>query len=423
VVEVAFYGDDFTGSTDALLQFHRFGLRGLLLTGLPAPGQLRELARDYDVVGLAGVARSLPTGLVEAEIRPGLTALAGISPRIVQYKICSTADSAPQLGSIGKALEVGRDIFGNKPIPVLAAQPELGRFTAFGHHFAAEAGAIYRLDRQPTMSHHPATPMTESDLRRHIGAQTTLSLDSLDLTAYAAGLSGALDRYRALSADAVVFDAVDSDQLGLAARVMLAHQPAGPIFAVGSGGLSYGIGSALDRELRPDPSILAPTGQVLCVSGSCSARTARQISAATRHGWIDIPIDPTADSPWLDRQVRQAFHSGAPGVIVHTGSFVTDIHSAQLLAGIGRSLARVIRDVAANTGVRRIIVAGGDTSGRVLRELRITAAEVQCAVGVGAAMCLVRSADPLVDGLEIVLKGGQVGDIDFFDNVRSGCAP
>ncbi|MGH3168226.1 MAG: four-carbon acid sugar kinase family protein, partial [Trebonia sp.] len=237
----AFYGDDLTGSTDALAQFHRAGLRGLLVTSPEAIG----LGAGYDVIGIAGISRSLPTARMADELLPAFRALREMSTTVVQYKVCSTADSSPAVGSLGRAIELGREVFGEVPVPVLIAQPDLGRYTAFGNHFAAEGEEIYRLYRQPTMSRHPSTPVTEGDLRRHIGAQTDLPVASVDVTAYD---SDPLARYRTVTADdpgAIVFDAMDNTHLRAVGEVILAAAPRRPAFVLGAGGLSWSLGTAL----------------------------------------------------------------------------------------------------------------------------------------------------------------------------------
>jgi len=86
--------------------------------------------------------------------------------------VCSTFDSSPGVGSIGKAAEIGREVFGGRFVPVVAGVPYLRRYTLFGHHFAASGDRVYRLDRHPTMSQHPVTPMAEADLLRHLAWQT-----------------------------------------------------------------------------------------------------------------------------------------------------------------------------------------------------------------------------------------------------------
>ncbi|MEV0790987.1 four-carbon acid sugar kinase family protein [Kribbella sp. NPDC050459] len=552
MVEAAFYGDDFTGSTDAMVQFARVGLRSVLLVTLPSASELRELAERYDVIGVAGIARSLPPDEQEAELRPVLQALRDLGPRVLQYKVCSTADSSPTRGSIGRALEIGREVCGTTVVPVLIAQPELGRYTVFSHHFAAEAGTVHRLDRQPTMSTHPATPMHESDLREHLSRQTSLPLGALHLTTYstlATGLTAAGD------VAAAILDALTDEDLRLLGKVILGD--AGEArFVVGSGGMSRAVALAL----RPDGGAATAAasrvgGPVLVVSGSQSRRTAGQIEYARSAGWEVLPLADSATAQTTaaladgtmrqttavpaDGAVGQAIGApadgvsgqatavpadgmagqktasladgvaaqttagppdgtagqatavpadgavgqalGAPadgvpgqatavpadgmagqrtasladGVAAQTtagppdgtagqattaladgevgrviGAFVAGVdgvvvHTNELdprdLAQVPAALAEVVRGVAAAVGVRRVVVAGGDTSGQVLRELGVSALELvdgSESIAPGVHLCRAASGEVELDGLELLLKPGQLGEVDLFTRFR-----
>ena len=86
----------------------------------------------------------------------------------VHYKICSTFDSSPEIGSIGYVLELALREFPQTPVPMMVGAPVLKRYVVFGNLFATVGGETYRLDRHPTMSVHPVTPMNESDLRLHL---------------------------------------------------------------------------------------------------------------------------------------------------------------------------------------------------------------------------------------------------------------
>lgn len=120
------------------------------------------------MLGIAGVGRSLGPTELRAELMQAFSGLAALGPAVLQHKVCSTFDSSPARGSIGVAIETARGIAGlvdERPIAIEPAQPEFGRFTVFGTQFAADgSGAIMRLDRHPTMSCHPTTPMAEADL-------------------------------------------------------------------------------------------------------------------------------------------------------------------------------------------------------------------------------------------------------------------
>jgi uncharacterized protein YgbK (DUF1537 family) len=421
MVEAAFYGDDFTGSTDALAQFSRCGLRSVLLVELPPADELRKLASEYDVIGVAGIARSLAPDEQEAEIRPILTALHGLGPRVVQYKICSTADSSPELGSLGRALEVARSIFGPAVVPVLAAQPELGRYTAFSHHFAAEAGTIHRLDRQPTMANHPATPMTESDLRLHLAAQTDLRVGAIHLNSYD---DLAVRGMAVMDVDVVVLDALTDDDLRVAGRAVFAAGTGTPAFAVGSGGLSRALAMELTQGCD-SPTVAGdglPTADqvdrhVLVVSGSQSARTREQIERAAVAGWEVLQLGDGV----VAQQVVSVLRTGVPGVAVHSGR--SEGRSAtEVLGSLARELAEVVSMVARGTDVRRFVIAGGDTSGSVLRELGVIALELVPTserYGPGLALCRTVATDPVLNGLEVLLKPGQLGAPDLFETIRT----
>ncbi|MEQ7127741.1 four-carbon acid sugar kinase family protein [Actinopolymorpha sp. B11F2] len=438
----AFYGDDFTGASDALGQFHRCGLRTVLLFDIPDASKVRGLADNYDVIGIAGVARSLPTKRMDAEIGPALEALSAASPRVVQYKMCSTADSSSQVGSLGRAVEVGRTIFGARPVPVLAAQPELGRYTVFGHHFAVEDGVVHRLDRQPTMSHHPTTPMTESDLRIHVQHQTSLPVVGVDVTAYELPSEQALARYRQLvdqKPGVIIFDAVTKHHLSQAADLMISTAGVDPLYALGSGGLSYALGCQLSTRHPPDqadPTGLTDEAATLAVSGSCSGMTGTQISHAVARGWQEIRIEVDsargADTsrPALRRLRDRLLAALRPGrgVVVYARAptprpAVDGVSRAvDQLASIGTVLGHAVQEAVAHAGVRRIISAGGDTSGRVMRQIDAQAAEVQHILGPGAVLCRLQSPDPMINGMTILLKGGQIGPPDLFERVRTGAA-
>ncbi|MGH3488143.1 MAG: four-carbon acid sugar kinase family protein [Actinopolymorphaceae bacterium] len=448
----AFYGDDFTGASDALGQFHRWGLRTILLFDVPGGSTVRDLGDDYDVIGVAGVARSLPPALMEAEVAPALEAFRSAGVRVVQYKMCSTADSSPRLGSLGRAVEIGRSVFGERPVPLLVAQPELGRYTAFGHHFAVEQGVVHRLDRQPTMSHHPATPMTESDLRIHLRQQTALPVAGLDMTVYELPADKARERYHGLLAErpgVVAFDAVTQRQLPQAADLMVTGSAGDTLYALGSGGLSYGLGAQLAGRpvgaggvvrtgaggLGVGAAGLTGAAATLVVSGSCSGQTATQISYALARGWegvrVDVDADHGADTSRAalgrlrDRVLAALRHGGR--VIAYTAAPTARPRrgtgngtAVDQIGSIGTTLGHVVREAVACAGVRRIVVAGGDTSGRVMRELGAQGAEVQSFLGPGAVLCRLRSPDSAVHGVTVLLKGGQIGPADLLERVRLG---
>jgi uncharacterized protein YgbK (DUF1537 family) len=347
-LRAAFYGDDFTGSVDALLQFARRGWTGRLFVGLPDAADLRSAAAESDVVGIAGIARSLPTEQLEAEIRPVLQALVALEPHVVQYKASSTADSSPTTGSIGRVIELGREVVGDQTVPLVFAQPDFGRYTLHGVHFASEGGVVYRLDRQPTMSTHPTTPMTEADLAVHFSHQTDLAIGRIPFTAYDADLTAQL---RGSDAAAVVLDAAIDEHLEQIGRAIDALDV--PAFAVGSGGLSLAIAAADGAVPIALPSGTDAAGPVLALSGSRSPQTRRQMDAAAAAEWFVQPLElePSRASSQLD-WVLSALRAGR-SVGLSSDDADTSVAEGPVLEAIARG-----RDPQADRVRRRHVEPG-----------------------------------------------------------------
>jgi 3-oxoisoapionate kinase len=414
-LRVAFYGDDFTGSVDALLQFARRGWTGRLFVGIPDDTALADAARAVDVVGIAGIARSLSTDQLEAELRPVFARLAALRPHIVQYKACSTADSSPQIGNLGRVIELGRELVSDATVPVLFAQPDFGRYTIFGQHFAAEGGIVYRLDRQPTMSTHPSTPMHEADLAVHLGRQTALPIGSVPFVAYdspdavAAALSDSADA-------AVVLDAVDDTHLETIGAAL--GDLRSPVFAVGSGGLSHGIAAADPGDAEPLPTVSMTSGPVLAVSGSRSAQTRRQVDAAAEAGWLSLPLP--LDAERFDDTVATVLDALTAGrsVALTSDDADTGALSGDVLGAIARTAASVVSTALAAGATRRVIVCGGDTSSRITTLLGVDSLSIRANPWANVVLLRAHAADPVVEGVELLLKGGQVGEVDLFERIR-----
>ena len=170
-LRLAFYGDDFTGSTDALEVLAFAGVRTALFLKAPTRVMLERFGA-LDAIAIAGDSRAMSPEEMDRQLPPLFDALAALDAPIVHYKVCSTFDSAPGIGSIGRVIEIARRRFAAAPfVPVVAGTPALGRYCVFGHLFARSGtdGQVYRIDRHPIMSVHPVTPMHESDLARHFG--------------------------------------------------------------------------------------------------------------------------------------------------------------------------------------------------------------------------------------------------------------
>src|SRR5262245_24972996 len=247
---LTFYGDDFTGSTDAMESLTLAGAKTVLFL---KPPDAAALARHAGVraVGGAGGTRSLAPDALEAELRPALTQLKALGAPVVQYKVCSTFDSSPQVGSIGRVIDVGRTIFPDAPfVPLVVGAPALGRYCVFGNLFATSGvdPLPHRLDRHPSMSRHPVTPADESDLRVVLGRQTDKRVALFGMSNYAMSADDSRHHLRALLSqdqpDVVLFDVLDGGNLARIGQLVSDYaSPERPLFAVGSSGFTAAAGS------------------------------------------------------------------------------------------------------------------------------------------------------------------------------------
>lgn len=438
----AYYGDDFTGSTDVLEALSLAGVRTVLFTSMPAEAQWREFA-DCQAFGIAGESRSRPPEWMSEHLPAVFGRLGALGAPLVHYKTCSTFDSSPQIGSIGRALEIGRETLSPSFVPIVVAAPHLRRYVAFGNLFAAAGEKIYRIDRHPTMRSHPVTPMFEADLRRHLAAQTALPIGLVDLTAFAQGRApAALAECLSRGDSAVLFDGVGESELGETGRLLWrsARQQvtgaqqrgtsaARPLFCVGSSGLTYALLSAWRRtHAITDEPVRAHAGPVetlLVMSGSCSPVTERQISTALANGYYGISLDVTQ---LLDESCGAAAMKALEEAVTHLrAGRSTVIYSAlgPLPAAtqpggeaLGRRAGALLRRILTETRVRRVVLAGGDTSSHAVAQLGIHALTWAASLEPGAPLCRAHAQAPQLDGLQLVLKGGQVGGDDFFERVR-----
>ena len=233
------------------------------------------------------------------------------------------------------------------------------------------------------MAVHPVTPMSELSLRLNLLAQaeglTVREVHLLDLRR-AGGDRVATWGGEAMPQRVTVFDALANDDLETIADLILAEAPrGGPALCVGSGGMSYGIAVFLARRTsasaRRSPP-MPPVGAMLVVSGSCSRLTAEQIERAVEHGWRGVRVDPArlahADALAEQQESVVASLSAGQSVVAYTASGTSDTPDADV-AVIGAGLARIVEASLKRAGVRRLIVAGGDTSGYVVRALPVRA--------------------------------------------------
>ncbi len=404
--------DDFTGATDVAGMLVQAGMATLLTTGVPEAGA----ALDADAVVVALKSRTTPP--VDA-VRDSLSALARLRAagcRRFYFKVCSTFDSTPR-GNIGPVAEALMAALGADFAIAGPAFPENGRSVYSGHLFVGDL-----LLSDSGMREHPLTPMTDANLVRWLQTQTKGRVGLLRHDAVAAGVDAVSARTAALRAEGVriaIADAIDNGDL----RSLAAACADLPLLVAGSG-LALGLPAAYAARgwLRPDATVAAlPTvgGHAAVLSGSCSTATNAQVQHWRQAGRPAFRIDALQLAQGTP-QAAQALAWAEPllptqPVLVYATASADEVKATQQQLGVERAGVLVetcLAEVAAGLherGVRRLVVAGGETSGAVTLALQVQRLRVGTPIDPGVPWTQAEGR-PLL----LALKSGNFGSVDFF---------
>ncbi len=439
---VAWYGDDFTGSAATMEVLEFAGIPSVLFNDIPTEKQLARFP-EARAIGIASTARSHGPEWMDRHIPSAFAFLAGTGAPVLHYKTCSTLDSAPRVGSIGRALELASGVSREPAIPFLLAAPAMRRYQVFGHLFASAPEGVFRIDRHPVMSRHPVTPMDDSDVRRHLSRQTGMKMGLISLEDLRTDAPGAFDRELQAGARIISLDTVGENDLAACGALIWERRGDG-LLAGGSQGVEYALvehwrrAGALPRHDRTESA--GAIDRMVAVSGSVSPTTAAQIDWAERNGFRVIPIDAAALARGEASVEEDAI--AAPRVAITEGEdplvcsargpndpAVASLREAISRGGlskeetnsaIGAALGRILRRLLEETSVRRAVISGGDTSGHASRQLDIFAFTALAPTIPGAALLTAHSERTAFDGLQIALKGGQMGSADYFGWIKRG---
>lgn len=444
---LSWYGDDFTGSAAVMEVLSFGGIETVLFLDVPTPEQL-QLFSNCRAIGIAGVARSQTPEWMDQNLPAIFQTLDGLKAPIAHYKICSTLDSSPAIGSIGHAVDIAAPILGGTWHPMLVAAPAIARYQAFGNLFATVDGTPHRLDRHPVMSRHPVTPMDEADVRSHLAQQTGRSIGLVDLLALrlSDGGRGRLAAQISSGAEVIALDAIDEADLVAAGRLVW-EERGEKLLAIGSQGLEYAL-LAYWRSIGALPALpeqvsAGPVDQIIVVSGSVSETTARQITWSEQNGFdlvafdaacvVDGAVLPAA----IEASIRaaEAVLSSGRSVLIHSARGPEDpaveqfrravsgtsLPLAEANGRVGTALGRILDQLLQRTGLSRAVISGGDTSGHAALQLGVHALTALAPTIPGAALC--RAHAPGRQGLQLALKGGQMGSPDYFGWIRDGGGP
>jgi uncharacterized protein YgbK (DUF1537 family) len=384
--------DDHTGATDLCNTLTREGMRAVQTIGVQRGLDLPET----DVVVVALKSRTAPVAHAVAESRAALAWLRELGARQFFFKICSTFDSTPD-GNIGPVADALLDELGADFAVVCPAFPANRRTVYRGHLFVGD-----RLLSESPMARHPLTPMTDPDLVRFLGLQTPRRVGLVPLEAVRARCIEA--RFDALRKEGVTYaiaDAVEDDDL----RAIGAASARLPLL-IGGSALGLRLPSNFGLRRRDDAAASRVDGPAVVLAGSCSSATIEQVARmAERYPSfkVNVPGDgaeavPAAALPHLADGAVLVYTTAPPDEVRRSEAHVAEA----ILAGVAQH--------AVAAGARRIVVAGGETSGAVMQALGVRALAVGDEIAPGVPWMTAIGDPPLA----LALKSGNFGGPDFF---------
>ena len=403
-------GDDFTGSSDLANTLAKGGMRAAQFNGVPD----RPAPAEIEAAVVALKSRTVPA---EEAVRQSLAALDWLRAqgcRQFMFKYCSTFDSTPE-GNIGPVLDALSDALGAERAVVCPAFPATGRSIYQGHLFVWD-----RLLSESGMENHPLTPMTDPDIRRWLARQTRHGVGHVSYAQVAAGakeIRAALERETREGRRYVVVDAIADADLFAMGQALADDE-----LISGGSGIALGLPDNFRRRNLLDPVQPHWTGEagpVAALCGSCSKMSRTQIEAhrrdhPTRHVAAgEVVSDRIRPGDVVDWVMDNQGQGRVP--LVYSSASPEDVARAQEAFGKGRVASAIEHFFAATAeglaraGVRRLISAGGETSGAVVSGLAIPAFEIGPEIDPGVPALRFVGGD-----MVLALKSGNFGSADFF---------
>lgn len=404
--------DDFTGATDLANMLVRGGMRTVQSIGIPTA----EMAADLDADAIVIALKSRTTPAAEA-VEESLAALQWLRERGCEqifFKYCSTFDSTAA-GNIGQVSEALLKKLGSDFTLACPAFPENGRTIFRGHLFVQD-----QLLNECGMQHHPLTPMTDANLVRVLQSQTQQKVGLLRYDSIAKGVDGVRSKIAELRADGVSMAIADA--LSDADLYTLGEACADLPLLTGGSGLALGLPGNFRKagKLRDiDAAKLEPVlGGEVVLAGSASVATNGQVAAwleANRPALRINPLELAAGRPVVEQALEFARKAGET-VLIYATSSPDEVKAVQQQLGVERAGALVedalgqIAKGLLNAGVRRFVVAGGETSGAVVQALGVQLLKIGAQIDPGVPATVSSGALPLA----LALKSGNFGGRDFF---------
>lgn len=403
--------DDFTGGTDVAAALRRAGLRTALVFGVPDADT--ELPADCDAAVVALKCRSTPADEAVSESLATQKWLWSKGAAQIYFKYCSTFDSTAQ-GNIGPVTDALLDAAGARVTVLCPASPPNGRTVYQGHLFVHD-----QLLSDSPLRHHPLNPMTDASLRHLLTAQTPHRVGLVDHATIGRGADAVRDALLAHERDGVrhvVADALTDDDLAVLGAACLEL----PV-VTGAAGLAEGLGRAYPTGPGATDVPVPRTGRAGVLAGSCSARTLEQIAQFYAAGLPTHHLDVLAAAAgrdiaaealaWYDAQ------DPATPVLIYASASPDELAAVQSELGVSTAadlVEQILGTLAARLvahGLRRLIVAGGETSGAVTTALGIRTVLVADEADPGVPWTYATTAS---GDLALMLKSGNFGAPDLF---------
>ncbi|NEJ17232.1 four-carbon acid sugar kinase family protein (plasmid) [Rhizobium ruizarguesonis] len=409
--------DDYTGASDLANTLTKNGLRTVQTVGIPDPSLALP---DVDAVVVSLKIRSVPASDAVAAAASAERWLRQRGAGHVLYKICSTFDST-DAGNIGPVTEALSDAAGGGGVLVTPAFPETGRTVYLGHLFVGGQP----LNESP-LKDHPLNPMHDANLVRVLTRQSRNAVGLIDLTTIAAG-SGAvkarLDSFRTAGVTAVIADAIFERDLETLGEVALET----PV-STGASGLGLGLARALVRSGRissggaTTTDAIRPVGGLSAVvAGSCSKATLHQLDIAERSMPV-LRLDPeqllagpdeiAAAISWAGDRISAGPVVVAASAAPETVSRLQSLYGREATGHAIETATSIITAELVERGVRRLVVAGGETSGAAVDRLAIPAFLIGPEIAPGVPV--LRTVGNAQGDMLLALKSGNFGGEDFF---------
>lgn len=411
--------DDFTGATDLANNLVRSGLRSVQTIGVPAEGAAPV---DADAIVVALKSRTIAPAEAVAQSIEALAWLQAQGVEQIYFKYCSTFDSTPA-GNIGPVADALLDALHGRDQGFTIACPAfpVNQRTVFkGHLFVGDV-----LLSDSGMRNHPLTPMTDANLVRVMQAQTRRKVGLVAYEVVSRGSDAIAARFAELRGQGIgvaVVDAVANADLAQIGRAL-----AGMKLVTAGSGIAVGLAQNWPARVQPGARAdrLPPAaGLSAVISGSCSLATNAQVKDFRQRGGAAFAVDPLTIAAGTD-VAAQALAWARPllargPVLVYATAEPDAVQAVQARLGVaeaGRMVEETLSRIAAGlveSGVRQLLVAGGETSGAVVQALGVQQMSIGPQIDPGVPWTAARATMPADALLHLALKSGNFGSTDFF---------